>query len=100
VLEKPFASMSEEQRIRCLDPMSPVLSKLDTFAARAVDIVNEVKHELRYQVELRQGDVALVMQRRIPAGQGHVLSDREVAEHKEEDRQALSDKFQMMLEEA
>ena len=100
VLEKPFASMSEEQRIRCLDPMSPVLSKLDTFAARAVDIVNEVKHELRYQIELRQGDVALVMQRRIPAGQGHVLNDREVAEHKEEDRQALIDKFQMMLEEA
>lgn len=100
VLERPFSSMSEEQRIRCLDQLSPMLSQLDNFAARAVDIVNEVKHELRYQVELRRGDVALVMQRRIPAGQGHVLNDREVAERKEEDRQALNAKFEMMLEEA
>lgn len=100
VLERPFASMSEEQRIRCLDQLSPMLSRLEHFAARTVDIVNEVKHELRYQVELRQGEVALVMQRRIPAGQGHVLSEREVAERKEEDRQALIAKFEMMLEEA
>src|SRR5690606_16018184 len=63
-------------------------------------ILNEVKHELRYQVELRQGDIALVMQRRIPGGQCHVLSEREVAERKEEDRQALNAKFEMMLEEA
>ena len=100
VLERPFASMSDEERMRALERLSPVLSKLNEFAARAVDILNEVKHELRYQVELRQGDIALVMQRRIPGGQGHVLSEREVAERKEEDRQALNAKFEMMLEEA
>lgn len=100
VLERPFAGMSDEQKARCLQRLQPKLSRLDEFAARAVDTVNEVQHELRYVVELRRGDIALDMQRRIPGGQGHVLSEREVAELKEEDRQGLRAKFDMMVEEA
>ncbi|MHB0820291.1 helicase-related protein [Stutzerimonas stutzeri] len=100
VLEKPFASMTDEQKTQSLERLQPKLSRLDEFANKAVDILNEVKHELRYVVELRHGDVALDLQRRIPAGQGHVLSEREVAERKEEDRQALMAKFGMMIEEA
>lgn len=100
VLERPFADMAEEQKERCLQRLQPKLSRLDDFAARAVDILNEVKHELRYVVELRRGDIALDMQRRIPGGQGHVLSEREVAELKEEDHQGLIAKFEMMVEEA
>jgi len=100
VLEKPFASMTDEQKTQSLERLQPKLSRLDEFANKAVDILNEVKHELRYVVELRHGDVALDLQRRIPAGQGHVLSEREVAERKEEDRQALIAKFEMMIEEA
>ncbi|RRV17056.1 helicase-related protein [Pseudomonas saudiphocaensis] len=100
VLEKPFASMSEEQKLQSLERLQPKLSRLDDFANKAVDILNDVLHELRYVVELRHGAVALDMQRRIPAGQGHVLSTREVAERKEEDRQELVAKFEMMIEEA
>ena len=100
VLEKPFASMSEEQKVQSLERLQPKLSRLDDFASKAVDILNEVLHELRYVVQLRHGAVALDMQRRIPAGQGHVLSAREVAERKEEDRQELTAKFEMMIEEA
>ncbi|MHB0764238.1 helicase-related protein [Stutzerimonas sp. NM35] len=100
VLEKPFASMSEEQKAQSLERLQPKISRVEDFAHKAVDILNEVKHELRYVVELRHGDVALDLQRRIPAGQGHVLSEREVAERKEEDRQALIAKFEMMIEEA
>ncbi|MCF6783463.1 helicase-related protein [Stutzerimonas stutzeri] len=100
VLEKPFASMSEEQKLQSLERLQPKLSRLDDFANKAVDILNDVLHELRYVVELRHGAVALDMQRRIPAGQGHVLSAREVAERKEEDRQELVAKFEMMIEEA
>ncbi|MBE7927635.1 helicase-related protein [Pseudomonas saudiphocaensis] len=100
VLEKPFASMSEEQKLQSLECLQPKLSRLDDFANKAVDILNDVLHELRYVVELRHGAVALDMQRRIPAGQGHVLSTREVAERKEEDRQELLAKFEMMIEEA
>ncbi|HCJ31004.1 MAG TPA: RNA helicase, partial [Pseudomonas sp.] len=100
VLENPFASMTDEQKARCLDRLPTKLSRLDDFAARAVDILNEVIHELRYVVELRHGEVALDMQRRIPGGQGHVLNEREVAELKEQDRQTLNAKFEMMIEEA
>jgi len=100
ILEKPFASLGEEQKARILDRMPPRLARLDDFTAKAADIVNEVMHELRYVVELRHGELALDMQRRIPSGQGHVLSTREVAELKEEDRQALVAKFEMMIEEA
>ncbi len=100
VLEKPFASMSEEQKQQSLERLQPKLSRLDEFANKAVDILNDVLHELRYVVELRHGAVALDMQRRIPAGQGHVLSAREVAERKQEDRQELVAKFEMMIEEA
>ncbi|NKQ10935.1 DEAD/DEAH box helicase [Pseudomonas sp. SST3] len=100
VLERPFASMTEEQKERCLQRLQPKLSRLDDFAAKAVDIVNEVKHELRYVVELRHGDIALDMQRRIAGGQGHVLSEQDVAELKADDRQAMNAKFEMMVEEA
>lgn len=100
VLEKPFASMSEEQKALCLERFPAKLSRLDDFAARAIDMVNEVKHELRYVVELRHGELTLAMQRRIPGGQGHVLSDQEVAEYKREDQQTLNAKFELMLEEA
>jgi len=100
VLEKPFTSLSDEQKAQCLERLPARLSRLDDFAARAVDIVNEVKHELRYVVELRHGELALDMQRRITGGQGHVLSEQEVAALKEEDRQAMNAKFEMMIEEA
>lgn len=100
VLEKPFTNLSDEQKAQCLERLPARLSRLDDFAARAVDIVNEVKHELRYVVELRHGELALDMQRRITGGQGHVLSEQEVAQLKDEDRQAMNAKFEMMIEEA
>lgn len=100
VLERPFASMSEEQKNAALAKLSPLLSRVDDFAARAVDILNEVRHELRYVVELRHGDLVLDMQRRIPSGQGHLLGEREVRELKAADRQALEEKFAMLMEEA
>ncbi|MGA6096576.1 helicase-related protein [Stutzerimonas marianensis] len=100
VLERPFAAMSDEQKARSLERLPERLSRLDDFAARAVDTLNEVLHDLRYVVELRHGEVALDMQRRIPGGQGHVLGADEVAAIKREDRQALQAKFEMMIEEA
>ena len=100
VLERPFASMSEDQKLAALEKLSPQLSRVDDFAARAVDTLNEVRHELRYVVELHHGDLTLDMQRRIPAGQGHLLSEREVRELKAADRQALEEKFAMLMEEA
>ncbi len=100
LLERPFASMSDEQKTRVLDRLPAKLSRIDDFAARAVDTINEVIHELRYVVELRHGEVTLDMQRRIPGGQGHVLSEREVADLKVDDRQAMNAKFEMMIEEA
>ena len=100
VLDHPFASMADDEKEQCLQRLPSKLSRLDDFAVKAVDIVNEVKHELRYVVELRHGDIALDMQRRIPGGQGHVLSERDVEALKEEDRQAMNAKFEMMVEEA
>ncbi|MFG3451300.1 helicase-related protein [Stutzerimonas stutzeri] len=100
VLDHPFASMADDEKEQCLQRLPSKLSRLDDFAVKAVDIVNEVRHELRYVVELRHGDIALDMQRRIPGGQGHVLSERDVEALKEEDRQAMNAKFEMMVEEA
>ena len=100
VLDHPFATMTDDEKEQCLQRLPSKLSRLDDFAVKAVDIVNEVKHELRYVVELRHGDIALDMQRRIPGGQGHVLSERDVEALKEEDRQAMNAKFEMMVEEA
>lgn len=100
VLDHPFTSMTDDEKEQCLQRLPSKLSRLDDFAVKAVDIVNEVKHELRYVVELRHGDIALDMQRRIPGGQGHVLSERDVEVLKEEDRQAMTAKFEMMVEEA
>lgn len=100
VLDHPFASMTDDEKEQCLQRLPSKLSRLDDFAVKAVDIVNEVRHELRYVVELRHGDIALDMQRRIPGGQGHVLSERDVEALKEEDRQAMNAKFEMMVEEA
>ncbi len=100
VLDHPFTSMTDDEKEQCLQRLPSKLSRLDDFAVKAVDIVNEVKHELRYVVELRHGDIALDMQRRIPGGQGHVLSERDVEALKEEDRQAMNAKFEMMVEEA
>jgi len=100
VLDHPFTSMTDDEKEQCLQRLPSKLSRLDDFAVKAVDIVNEVRHELRYVVELRHGDIALDMQRRIPGGQGHVLSERDVEALKEEDRQAMNAKFEMMVEEA
>ncbi|MFV0456746.1 MAG: RNA helicase, partial [Pseudomonas sp.] len=55
ILEKPFASLGEEQKARILDRVPPRLARLDDFTAKAADIVNEVMHELRFVVELRHG---------------------------------------------
>src|SRR5690606_40155464 len=51
VLEKPFASMSEEQKLQSLERLQPKLSRLDDFANKAVDILNDVLHELRRSEE-------------------------------------------------
>jgi ATP-dependent RNA helicase SUPV3L1/SUV3 len=100
LLKEPFAGLSDEQKAQCLERMPERLARLDDFAARVFDVVNEVKHELRYVVELHHGELTLAMQRRIPSGHGRVLRDREVAELKEEDQQGLNAKFEMMIEEA
>ena len=100
VLEKPFATLSDAVKARSLQALRPELARLDAFAATAIDAVNEARHELRYTVPLRHAGLALDVQRRIPAGQGHVLSDREVRDWQARDRQALEEKFALLIEQA
>lgn len=100
VLERPFATLSDEQKEQTLATLRPTLAGVDAFAAMAVDTLNEVMHELRYVVELRHGSLALDVQRRVPAGQGHVLSDQEVLDWKAQDRQALEEKFALLVDQA
>ncbi|ENA37511.1 hypothetical protein HMPREF1487_04433 [Pseudomonas sp. HPB0071] len=100
ILERPFREMSEDDRLEVLERLRPELSRIDDFLEHAVEIINEVRHELRFVVELRHGDLALDIQRRIPANQGHILSEEEVLTLKDEDRQEVLAKFNMVLEEA
>lgn len=99
ILERPFAAMSADERQRVLTRIRPEIGQLDDFLARAIDILNETRHELRYLVELRHGDLHLEIQRRVPKHE-HLLSDDEVRRHKAEDRLALEEKFALMLEHA
>ncbi len=100
MLERPFATLSDEQKEQTLATLRPTLAGVDAFAATAVDTLNEVMHELRYVVELRHGSLALDVQRRVPAGHGHVLSDHEVRDWKAQDRQALEEKFALLVDQA
>ncbi len=100
VLERPFSRLADEDKLRVLDQLRPSLARLDDFLARAIDILNEVCHELRYVVPLRHGDLTLDLQRRIPTGQGHLLSEAEVAQYKQQDREALEQRFAALLEAA
>ncbi|WP_312571998.1 helicase-related protein [Stutzerimonas balearica] len=99
LLERPFAEMDEDSRQRCLARVRPEVERLDEFLARAIEIVNETRHELRYVVELRQGDLRLEIQRRVPR-HDQLLSDAEVARYKADDRQMLEEKFALMREHA
>ncbi len=99
-LEPALLALPVADRARVLERMHPALARLDDFLAVAVDTINEVRHELRYVVELRHGDLALELQRRIPSGQGHVLDDEEIRELKAVDRRELEDKFALLREEA
>lgn len=98
VLERPFAEMDEDERQRCLARIRPELSRVDEFLPHAVATVNEIRHELRYLVTLRHGTLELELQRRIPAGQDHLLSAAEVEAWKRQDRGDLQATFDRMLE--
>ncbi|RYJ61427.1 SUV3 family DEAD/DEAH box RNA helicase [Pseudomonas songnenensis] len=98
VLERPFAEMDEDERQRCLARIRPELSRVDEFLPHAVATVNEIRHELRYLVTLRHGTLELELQRRIPAGQDHLLSAAEVEAWKRQDREDLQATFDRMLE--
>lgn len=98
VLERPFAEMDEDERQRCLARIRPELSRLDEFLPHAVTTLNEIRHELRYVVPLRRDSLVLELQRRIPAGQDHLLSAAEVETWKRKDREELQATFERMFE--
>jgi ATP-dependent RNA helicase SUPV3L1/SUV3 len=98
VLERPFAEMDEDERQRCLARIRSELSRLDEFLPHAVATLNEVRHELRYMVPLRRDSLVLELQRRIPAGQDHLLSAAEVETWKRKDREELQATFERMFE--
>jgi ATP-dependent RNA helicase SUPV3L1/SUV3 len=98
ILERPFAEMDEDDRQRCLARIRPDLSQLDEFLPHAVATLNEIRHELRYVAPLQHGSLTLELQRRIPAGQDHLLSEVEVEAWKRKDREELQATFERMLE--
>ena len=98
VLERPFAKMDEDERQRCLARIRPELSRLDEFLPHAVATLNEIRHELRYVVPLRRDSLVLELQRRIPAGQDHLLSAAEVETWKRKDHEELQATFERMFE--
>ncbi|MCQ4296602.1 DEAD/DEAH box helicase [Pseudomonas stutzeri] len=98
VLERPFAEMDEDDRQRCLARIRPELSRVDEFLPHAVATLNEIRHELRYVVPLQHGSLTLELQRRIPAGQDHLLSGTEIEAWKRKDREELQATFDRMLE--
>ncbi|MBA1238859.1 RNA helicase [Pseudomonas kunmingensis] len=98
VLERSFAEMDEDDRQRCLARVRPELSRLDEFLPHAVATLNEIRHELRYVVPLQHGNLTLELQRRIPAGQDHLLSVAEVEAWKRRDHEELQTTFERMLE--
>jgi ATP-dependent RNA helicase SUPV3L1/SUV3 len=100
MLERPFKEMSQSERLSVLERLRPELSRIGEFLERAIEVINEVRHELRFVVELRHGDLALDIQRRIPANQSHILSEEEVQALKEADQNEVLAKFDMLLEEA
>ncbi|TLX57094.1 RNA helicase [Stutzerimonas nosocomialis] len=100
MLEAPFARLTEQERAQVLARIPAAFVRLEDFAARAFDILNEIRHELRYVVQLRQGDLSLEVQRRIPGGQDHLLSDQEVEAWKARDEDELRAKFDLMQSEA
>ncbi|MGE6687595.1 helicase-related protein [Stutzerimonas stutzeri] len=98
VLERSFAEMDEDDQQRCLARVRPELSRLDEFLPHAVATLNEIRHELRYVVPLQHGNLTLELQRRIPAGQDHLLSVAEVEAWKRRDHEELQTTFERMLE--
>lgn len=98
VLERSFAEMDEDDRQRCLARIRPELSRVDEFLPHAVATLNEIRHELRYVVPLQHGSLTLELQRRIPAGQDHLLTNAEVEAWKRKDREELQATFDRMLE--
>lgn len=98
ILERPFAEMDEDDRQRCLARIRPELSQLDEFLPHAVATLNEIRHELRYVAPLQHGSLTLELQRRIPAGQDHLLSEVEVEAWKRKDHEELQATFERMLE--
>ncbi len=98
VLERPFAEMDEDERQRCLARIRPELPRVDEFLPHAIATLNEIRHELRYVVTLQHGNLTLELQRRIPAGQDHLLSAAEVETWKRKDREELQATFERMFE--
>ncbi|WP_313407001.1 DEAD/DEAH box helicase [Stutzerimonas kunmingensis] len=98
VLERPFAEMDEDERQRCLARIRPELPRVDEFLPHAIATLNEIRHELRYVVALQRGNLTLELQRRIPAGQDHLLSAAEVETWKRKDREELQATFERMFE--
>ena len=98
VLESSFAEMDEDDRQRCLARIRPELSRVDEFLPHAVATLNEIRHELRYVVPLQHGSLTLELQRRIPAGQDHLLTNAEVEAWKRKDREELQATFDRMLD--
>ncbi|MFC3606361.1 DEAD/DEAH box helicase [Stutzerimonas tarimensis] len=99
-LEAPLARLAEQERQDCLARLRPELARLEESLPRVVDALNEALHELRYVVGLQQGTLALEIQRRVPAGQDHVLSEVEVEAWKTRDRQTFQARFELLLDAA
>ena len=100
ILAHPFAQMSSEERQQVVCSLRPELARLDDFLDQAIDILNNVKHDLRYVIELRHNGLALDLQRRIPVGQSHVLSEEEVLAWKAQDQQELHERLAELVDAA
>lgn len=100
VLAGPFGEMAAEDRQRVLQRVPQALIRLDDFLPRAVEVLNETRHELRFNVVLTHEDIRLEIPRRLAANQGRLLSDADVAALKAEVAGDLRQRFAVLVSEA
>ncbi|MDR6354714.1 hypothetical protein Q3H58_001385 [Pseudomonas psychrotolerans] len=100
LLAGPFAEMAAEDRQRVLERVPQALIRLDDFLPRAVEVLNETRHELRFNVVLSHEDIRLEIPRRLAANQGRLLSDADVVALKAEAEGDLRQRFAVLVGEA
>ncbi|MCO6705069.1 hypothetical protein KQH24_32420, partial [Streptomyces sp. CHB9.2] len=76
------------------------LIRLDDFLPRAVEVLNETRHELRFNVVLTHEDIRLEIPRRLAANQGRLLGDADVAALRAEAEGDLRERFAVLVGEA